>query len=136
MVNGVIGADCHIVGNRILQMALEEAGFKVVPLGIMVAQEEFVKAAIETDADAVLVSSLYGQGELDCQGLRDKFEEAGLGRIHLVVGGNLVVGKQEWAEVERRFLAMGFDRAYPPGIDLRGVIEDLRRDLGAPARDG
>ncbi|KRT73638.1 MAG: methylaspartate mutase subunit S [Candidatus Rokubacteria bacterium RIFCSPHIGHO2_02_FULL_69_13] len=136
VVTGVIGADCHIVGNRILQMALEEAGFKVVPLGIMVAQEEFVKAAIETDADAVLVSSLYGQGELDCQGLRDKFEEAGLGRIHLVVGGNLVVGKQEWAEVERRFLAMGFDRAYPPGIDLRRVIEDLRRDLGAPARDG
>jgi methylaspartate mutase sigma subunit len=38
--------------------------------------------------------------------------------------------------VERRFLAMGFDRAYPPGIDLRRVIEDLRRDLGAPARDG
>jgi len=136
VVTGVIGADCHIVGNRILQMALEEAGFKVVPLGIMVAQEEFVKAAIETDADAVLVSSLYGQGELDCQGLRDKFEEAGLGRIHLVVGGNLVVGKQEWADVERRFLAMGFDRAYPPGIDLRRVIADLRRDLGAPARDG
>ncbi|HAM58119.1 MAG TPA: methylaspartate mutase subunit S [Candidatus Rokubacteria bacterium] len=136
VVTGVIGADCHIVGNRILQMALEEAGFTVVPLGIMVAQEEFVKAAIETNADAILVSSLYGQGELDCQGLRDKFEEAGLGRIHLVVGGNLVVGKQEWAEVEQRFLAMGLDRAYPPGIDLRRVIEELRRDLGGPARDG
>ena len=133
VVTGVIGADCHIVGNRILQMALEEAGFKVVPLGIMVSQEEFVKAAVETNADAILVSSLYGQGELDCQGLRDKFEEAGLGRIHLVVGGNLVVGKQEWDEVERRFLAMGFNRAYPPGVDLRPVIEDLCRDLGGPA---
>lgn len=129
VVTGVIGADCHIVGNRILQMALEEAGFKVVPLGIMVSQEEFVKAAVETDAAAILVSSLYGQGELDCQGLRDKFEEAGLGRIHLVVGGNLVVGKQEWDEVERRFLAMGFNRAYPPGVDLRRVIDELRRDL-------
>ena len=133
VVTGVIGADCHIVGNRILQMALEEAGFKVVPLGIMVSQEEFVKAAVETNADAILVSSLYGQGELDCQGLRDKFEEAGLGRIHLVVGGNLVVGKQEWTDVERRFLAMGFNRAYPPGVDLRRVIEDLFRDLGVPA---
>ncbi|MEK6666856.1 MAG: methylaspartate mutase subunit S [candidate division NC10 bacterium] len=133
VVTGVIGADCHIVGNRILQMALEEAGFKVVPLGIMVSQEEFVKAAVETNADAILVSSLYGQGELDCQGLRDKFEEAGLGRIHLVVGGNLVVGKQEWTDVERRFLAMGFNRAYPPGVDLRRVIEDLCRDLGVPA---
>lgn len=126
----MIGADCHIVGNRILQMALEEAGFKVVSLGIMVSQEEFVKAALETDADAVLVSSLYGQGELDCRGLREKFEEAGLGRIHLVVGGNLVVGKQAWSEVERRFLAMGFNRAYPPGVDLGRVIRELRRDLG------
>lgn len=136
VVTGVIGADCHIVGNRILQMALEEAGFKVVSLGIMVAQEEFVKAAVETKADAVLVSSLYGQGELDCQGLRDKFEEAGLGRIHLVVGGNLVVGKQEWGEVEKRFRAMGFDRVYPPGIDLRQVIAELRQDLGVSPHEG
>lgn len=136
MVTGVIGADCHIVGNRILQMALEEAGFKVVPLGIMVSQEEFVKAALETDATAVMVSSLYGQGELDCRGLREKFEEAGLGGIHLVVGGNLVVGKQEWSEVETRFLAMGFNRAYPPGVDLPRVIQALRRDLGMLSEDG
>lgn len=136
VVTGVIGADCHIVGNRILQMALEEAGFKVVSLGIMVAQEEFVKAAVETNADAVLVSSLYGQGELDCQGLRDKFEEAGLGRIHLVVGGNLVVGKQEWGGVEKRFRAMGFDRVYPPGVDLRQVISELRQDLGVSPHEG
>jgi methylaspartate mutase sigma subunit len=129
VVTGVIGADCHIVGNRILQMALEEAGFKVVALGIMVAQEEFVKAAIETKAGAVLVSSLYGQGELDCQGLRQKFEEAGAGGIHLVVGGNVVVGKQEWSQVESRFLRMGFDRVYPPGADLGRVIANLRRDL-------
>lgn len=136
IVTGVIGADCHIVGNRILQMALAEAGFKVVPLGIMVSQEEFVKAALETRADAVLVSSLYGQGELDCQGLRDKFEEAGLGQIHLVVGGNLVVGKQEWSAVEKRFQAMGFNRVYPPGVELRRVVEDLRQDLGVAAADG
>jgi methylaspartate mutase sigma subunit len=136
VLTGVIGADCHIVGNRILQLALEEAGFKVVALGIMVSQEEFVKAALETNADAVLVSSLYGQGELDCQGLRDKFEEAGLGQVHLVVGGNLVVGKQAWPEVERRFRAMGFDRVYAPGVDLGRVIEELRQDLGVSSREG
>ena len=33
IVTGVIGADTHIVGNRILSMALEKAGFKVVALG-------------------------------------------------------------------------------------------------------
>ena len=30
LVTGVIGAATHIVGNRILSMALEEAGYKVV----------------------------------------------------------------------------------------------------------
>lgn len=38
----------------------------------MVSQDEFVKAAIETAADAILVSSIYGHGELDRRGLRDK----------------------------------------------------------------
>lgn len=29
-----------------------------------------------SNADAILVSSLYRHGEIDCQGLRDKCEEA------------------------------------------------------------
>lgn len=65
VVLGVIGADVHAVGNRILEMSLRQAGFKVVNLGVMVSQEEFINAAIESDAAAILVSSLYGHGELD-----------------------------------------------------------------------
>ena len=94
LVTGVIGSDTHIVGNRILSMALEKAGYKVVALGALTPAAEFVKAAVETDADAILVSSLYGQGELDCRGFRDLCVEAGLERILIYVGGNLVVGKQ------------------------------------------
>lgn len=130
IVTGVIGYDCHVVGHRILCHALQEAGFKVVSLGTFCAQEDFVRATIETAADAILVSSLYGMGELDCRGLREKCIEAGIGDIHLVVGGNLVVGKRDWPETERRFLAMGFNRAYPPGASLDQAIADLRRDLG------
>src|SRR5688572_30331326 len=96
LVTGVIGSDTHIVGNRILSMALEKAGFKVVSLGALTPAEDFIKAAIETNADAILVSSLYGQGELDCKGFRDLCIEAGLGDILIYVGGNLVVGKQPW----------------------------------------
>ena len=90
--------------------------------------------AIETNADAILVSSLYGQGELDCKGFRDLCVEAGLGEILIYVGGNLVVGKQPWPEVEQRFLAMGFDRAFPPGTRTDAVIDSLNRDFAA--RDG
>lgn len=131
LVTGVIGADTHIVGNRILTMALEEAGYRVVSLGALTPAVDFIKAAVETAADAILVSSLYGQGELDCRGFRDLCIEAGLEDILLYVGGNLVVGKQPWPEVERRFLDMGFDRAFPPGTRVEAALAALAQDFAA-----
>lgn len=130
IVTGVIGADVHAVGNKILAFALGDAGFNVVNLGVMVSQEEFIAAAVETNADAIVVSSLYGHGEIDCNGLRDKCNEAGLKDIPLLAGGNLVVGKQDFADVEKRFLAMGFTKAYPPGTTLETTISDLNELLG------
>jgi methylaspartate mutase sigma subunit len=129
LVIGVIGADVHAVGNKILYHAFTEAGFEVVNLGVMVAQEEYIAAAIESGADAIVVSSLYGQGELDCRGLREKCDEAGLKGIPLVVGGNIVIGKQKFDDVERRFKDMGFDRAFPPGTTPETTIEALRELL-------
>jgi methylaspartate mutase sigma subunit len=134
LVTGVIGSDTHIVGNRILTMALEKAGYKVVALGALTPAADFVKAALETRADAILVSSLYGQGELDCRGFRDLCVEAGLEDILLYVGGNLVVGKRSWEETEKTYLAMGFDRAAPPGTRAEAVIEWLERDFAARER--
>ena len=130
IVTGVIGADVHAVGNKILAYALENAGFNVINLGVMVAQDEYIAAALETNADAIVVSSLYGHGEIDCNGLREKCEEAGLKNIPLLVGGNLVVGKQDFSEVEKRFMAMGFTKAYPPGTAVETTIHDLNEILG------
>lgn len=129
LVIGVIGADVHAVGISILQHAFEEAGFEVVNLGVMVSQEEYIAAAIETNADAILVSSLYGHGELDCRGLRDKCDESGLKDILLYVGGNIVVGKQPFNEVEKRFKAMGFDRVFGPGTAPETTVAALYEDL-------
>ncbi len=136
LVLGVIGADIHNVGITILASALRAASFNVVSLGILVSQEEFVRAAVETAAHAILVSSLYGHGELDCPGLREKCIEAGLGDILLYVGGNIVVGKQEWGPVAAKFKAMGYDRVYPPGTTPQRVIEDLKTDLSARIEAG
>ncbi|EQB86072.1 Glutamate mutase sigma subunit [bioreactor metagenome] len=129
LVLGVIGADCHAVGNKILDYALTEAGFNVINIGVLSPQEDFINAAVETNADAIVVSSLYGHGEIDCRGLREKCDEAGLKGIKLYVGGNIVVGKQNWEEVKERFVAMGFDRVYPPGTTLETTIHDLKEDL-------
>lgn len=135
LVLGVIGADIHNIGVTILTSALRDAGFAVANLGILVSQEEFVKAAVETAADAILVSSLCGHGELDCPGLREKCTEAGLDNVLLYVGGNIVVGKQEWEPVRQKFVAMGFDRAFPPGTTPHGVIDDLANDIAARRKE-
>lgn len=129
VVLGVIGADAHIIGHRILQIALKASGYNVVGLGTFVSQEEFIQAAIETNAKAILVSSLYGMGELDCQGFRGKCIEAGLDKITLYVGGNLGLGKRDWKEVENIFLKMGFNRAFAPGTMPEEVIKALDKDL-------
>lgn len=129
VVMGVIGADVHAIGNKILEYAFREAGFNVVNLGVMVSQIEFVEAALETAADAILVSSLYGHGEMDCQGLRELCIEMGLGEILLYVGGNLVIGKTSFPEVEAKFKKKGFNRVYPPGTLPETAIRDLLGDL-------
>ena len=76
-----------------------------------------------------MVSSLYGHGEIDCMGLRQKCDEAGLKAIPLFVGGNLVVGKQNFEDVKQRFLAMGFDFVYPPSTPIEETIIDLKKTL-------
>ncbi len=129
LILGVIGADCHAVGNKILEYGLTEAGFNVVNIGVISPQEDFINAALETDAKVIMVSSLYGHGEIDCRGMREKCLEAGLKDVLLYVGGNIVVGKQNWEEVYERFKAMGFDRVYPPGTSIETAVEDLKRDL-------
>jgi methylaspartate mutase sigma subunit len=134
LVTGVIGNDVHVSGIRILEYALKKAGFKVVSLGAMTPQEEFINAAIETKADAILVSSLGGHAKILCQGLRDKCIESGLPDILLYVGGMLVVGEarfeMKWEDVERMFKEMGFNRVYPPGVLPALVIANLESDLG------
>lgn len=131
IVLGVIGSDCHSVGNKILGKFFEEKGFNVANLGVMVRQNEFIDAAIETGADAILVSSLYGHGEIDCMGFRENCIERGLENIILYVGGNLVVGKCERQLIKDKFIQMGFNRVFTPDCDLEEVAMLLKKDIEA-----
>ncbi|MEX1227418.1 MAG: methylaspartate mutase subunit S [Marinobacter sp.] len=129
IVLGVIGSDCHAVGNKILASVLSQAGIEVINLGVMVSQDEFIDAAIETGADAILVSSIYGHGEIDCHGLRGRCLERGLDDILLYVGGNLVIGKSDFRDIETLFRKMGFDRVCSPRVDLHELITCLKNDI-------
>lgn len=129
VVTGTVGVDAHVIGTKIISRALRDAGFKVVELGAQTPPEEFIMAAQETAADAMLISSLYGMAELDLEGFRQKCIEAGLEDIILYLGGILGVSRRDFPKDEAKFKAMGFDRVYPPEADIRAAIEDLKADL-------
>jgi len=133
VVIGTIGSDAHMIGGWVLSEAYKEAGFKVTFLGAVVPQEEFVQAAVETDADAILVSSSYGMGIIDCEGLREKCVEAGLDDIILYAGGTVAAPldiAKNWPSIEARFAEMGFNRVFKNTCTAEESIATLKKDLG------
>ncbi|MBN2241782.1 MAG: methylaspartate mutase subunit S [Acidobacteria bacterium] len=134
VITGTVGKDAHVIGTKILSRALREAGFNVVELGILTPPEEFIQAALDNKADAILMSSLYGMGENDVQGFKEKCIQAGLNDVLLYIGGNLSVGKHDFSEAEATFKKLGFDRVYPPASDVKKAIADLRADLKAKGK--
>ncbi|MEJ2111277.1 MAG: methylaspartate mutase subunit S [Acidobacteriota bacterium] len=134
VITGTVGRDAHVIGTKILSRALREAGFNVVELGILTPPEEFIAAALDNNAAAILMSSLYGMGENDVQGFKEKCIEAGLSDVLLYIGGNLSVGKHDFKEAEATFKKLGFDRVYPPACDVKLPIADLRTDLDAKGK--
>lgn len=129
VVLGVIGSDAHVVGITILDHALSAAGFDVANLGVKTSQREFVGAARGGDADAVLVSSLYGHAERDCRGLHDRLAAAGVDPV-TYLGGNPGRPGASVARTRERFREMGFDRVFGPEAGASEAIAALERDLG------
>jgi methylaspartate mutase S subunit len=134
VITGTVGKDAHVIGTKILSRALRDAGFNVVELGILTPPEEFIQAALDHKADAILMSSMYGMGENDVQGFKDKCVAAGLVDVILYIGGNLGVGRHDFKDDEVRFKKLGFDRVYPPASDVKGAIADLWADLKAKGK--
>jgi methylaspartate mutase sigma subunit len=105
MVLGVIGADVHAVGNQILNLRLYAGGLSRGQSG----RDGVVAGGIQRGGDRVRGGARSSfrrstdHGELDCRGLRERCDEAGLGGILLYVGGNIVVGKQPFEAVKKRF---------------------------------
>jgi methylaspartate mutase sigma subunit len=129
VVTGTIGDDIHSFGIKVIEHALNDAGFQAVPLGIQTTQEEFIEAAVETNAGAILISSMSGHARLLCEGLREKCEEAGLKNIILYLGGILSTGDTSWKELEQIFHNMGYTRIYSSAAMPGQIIKDLEMDI-------
>ena len=79
VITEIIGVDCHVIGLRILEHALREAGFEIVGLGTKASQEKFTAVTVEAHTGTISVPSIYSLEESGCKGFRRKCEETGLG---------------------------------------------------------
>lgn len=129
IVIGVVGSDCHAAGNKLIHSMLEDAGFQVINVGVLSPQIDFIYAALESNADAIIMSSIHGRGEHNFVGTREKCNELGLKDILLYAGGNLTSKIETWSITEEQFKAMGFNRVYSPGTSFEITLEDLKKDL-------
>ncbi|MFB6311734.1 MAG: methylaspartate mutase subunit S [Salinirussus sp.] len=136
VVTGVIGDDIHVVGLRVIEHALEDAGYEVVSLGVQTPADEFLEAAVETAADAIVVSSMSGHAREVCQGFGGRAAEYGLEDVPLYLGGNLAVGERDDEELRALFTGpdYGFDRVFTADASPDRLLDALAADLGPPDR--
>ena len=122
---GGIGGDAHSVGLTILRQALSMSDYHVYYLGTQNRLEDFFQIA--PLVNVVMISSMDGHGRYYLRGFPELIKTMNGNRPLWYVGGNLHLG--DGLNCEHGFIEMGFDRAFVKFIDIRSVLEILKRDL-------
>jgi len=126
-VMGTVLGDMHDIGQSIVTIMLENAGFRMVNLGTDVHPERFIEAAIEEKADligfsALLSTTVYYQkvtiDEIIAAGIRDK--------VKILIGGAPTT--QEWAD---EIGADGWGRDAIMAVKLAKRLIDQPREAWA-----
>jgi len=129
VVTGVVGNDIHVVANRLIELSLNARGFEVFNLGVNTYLEEFFDAAVETDADVLLISSLNGEAEgwaREVKLLKSKYKT--LEKLVMMIGGNLVVGSADADVIVPKYKNYGFDLVFHQ-VDLNTGLDTLEEYL-------
>ena len=122
VVIGTVEGDLHDIGQNLVGMMLEGAGFEVYNLGAEVPAEEFVRGAKEHEADLVGMSALLTTTMLHMPEVIDALREAGLrARVKVMIGGAPVT--QEFAG------EIGADGYAPDAASAVKLAERLAAEL-------
>jgi methylmalonyl-CoA mutase cobalamin-binding domain/chain len=130
----VTSTDVHEFAEFLLASTLAAVGAEVIDFGINRDPEDIVKAVIETDADAVVISTHNGVARSFGRLLMSELEAAGAGSLPVFMGGVLnedVAGSDIPIDVSADLNATGI--ATPGTIDrlIEALVE--RRVGGIPA---
>lgn len=96
-VMGTVLGDMHDIGQSIVTIMLENAGFNVINLGTDVHPDKFIETAQQEKADLVGFSALLSTTVYYQKVTIDEFEKAGhRKKVHILIGG--APTSQEWAD--------------------------------------
>ena len=96
-VMGTVLGDMHDIGQSIVTIMLENAGFNVINLGTDVHPDRFIETAEQEKADLVGFSALLSTTVYYQKVTIDEFEKAGhRKKVHILIGG--APTSQEWAD--------------------------------------
>ena len=131
VVCATVGEDEHSVGMReiidIKHGGIEGFGIKAVYLGTSVPVEKVVNAAIEEDADAILISTIISHADIhrkNMERLARLCEEKGVRDRFILVGGGTQVTNDLAVQAG---LDAGFGRGTK-GIDVASFLVKKRRE--------
>ncbi|MEM1527513.1 MAG: cobalamin B12-binding domain-containing protein [Sulfolobales archaeon] len=118
-----LGLDGHDRGAKVITMALRDAGFRVVYLGVHQSPEDLVRVALEEDVEAIGVSILSGSHEELISDLLRIAKEKGV-KVPVIVGG--IIPPEDVPKLKE----IGVYEVLPPGTPLSKVVEVFKRALG------
>ena len=117
---GKPGLDGHSNGAEQIAARARDCGMEISYVGIRLTPDEIVTAAQEGQAHVIGLSILSGSHISLMQNLMDKFGEADLGHIPVVVGGIIPEDDAD------RLRAMGISRVYTPkDFELNRIMFDI-----------
>lgn len=94
---GTVEGDMHDIGKNIVKLMLESKNISVIDLGVDVAAETFIQAAIENECDLICCSALLSTTMPVMEAVVNKAKEAGIrDKVIIMVGGAPVT--QEYAD--------------------------------------
>ena len=132
VVCGTVGEDEHSVGMReiidIKHGGIEGFGIKAVYLGTSVPVEKMIDAAIEEDADAIMISTIISHADIhrkNMERLSQLSVEKGVRSRFMLVGGGTQVTNDLALEAG---LDAGFGRGTK-GLDVASFLVEKRREL-------
>ena len=122
-VMGTVLGDMHDIGQSIVTIMLENAGFDVINLGTDVHPDKFIETAAAEKADLVGFSALLSTTVYYQKVTIDEFEKAGhRDKVHILIGGAPTT--PEWAE---ECGADGWGRDAMEAVKLARNLVDQKR---------